>query len=240
MNKNGFFIAFEGIDGSGKSTLAYNVGKWLQKSNIDMKRIHWKNTIFKSARFNNFLQLSVSIYKDIYSDIENQSELLHPFLNILGSSLYSLIYSQKVIPYLEKGYYILTDGWFYKRIARQLLDISIFFHLDDDTISDISDWLFLLYKFSGNPDLIFLVDVDPEICWERKRFTHTKFETGTLIGLKKTTKENFIAYQEKLKEILLSFAKKNRWIILKNHSYEDLQSSLDFIQDIITIQSKVV
>ncbi|MEK6895952.1 MAG: dTMP kinase, partial [Nanoarchaeota archaeon] len=106
MQKNGLFIAFEGIDGCGKSTQFMNLAEYLFKYN---KKVN--------------LVLTREPYKDI-----NIRKLLHEDADALSkAALFTQLFTEDranhvaelITPEIEQGKHVLTDRYKYSTIAYQ-------------------------------------------------------------------------------------------------------------------------
>ena len=104
MQKNGLFIAFEGIDGCGKSTQFMNLAEYLFKYN---KKVN--------------LVLTREPYKDI-----NIRKLLHEDADALSkAALFTQLFTEDranhvaelITPEIEQGKHVLTDRYKYSTIA---------------------------------------------------------------------------------------------------------------------------
>lgn len=158
-------ICFIGIDGSGKSTLARYLYEELKKRNYDVSYTWWlegENSLFRS-----FLR---RIGKSNFSDTRLSNVIRKKSIAI---KIFKIIYPRIVLlDYLRFG---IMKAWFPKVRGK----IVIFDRFAYDVILGISKefdlpnykkerLLKMFSKLLPNPDLIFIVDAPPEVCYLRK------------------------------------------------------------------------
>jgi len=129
----------------------------------------------------------------------------------------------KIIPALEAGYVVLADRYIYTLMAR-------------NNVRGIErSWSRNLFGFTLVPDMIFYLDVRPEVLVHRvfqKMMILDYYESGMDIGISDDMYQSFIVYQgrmakefEKMKKTFgLQFIDGNRPIEQVDH---DLQSRID-------------
>jgi len=95
-------------------------------------------------------------------------------------------FEYKIIPALQAGYIVLADRYIYTLIARNVVR-----GLD-------RKWAHNLYGFAIKPDLVFYLDVDPNILVHRvfqKNSSLDYYESGADIGLADDMFQSFLIYQ---------------------------------------------
>ena len=95
-------------------------------------------------------------------------------------------FEYKIIPALQAGYIVLADRYIYTLIARNEVR-----GLD-------RKWAHNLYGFAIKPDLVFYLDVDPNILVHRvfqKNSSLDYYESGADIGLADDMFQSFLVYQ---------------------------------------------
>jgi Thymidylate kinase len=201
MGRRGVFVAVEGTDGSGKSAVARGLVSRLQDRNLAATFVDAKRPVIAST----FLADRMNIHANILW--ENQSNEPRDLLRDehwvhLSASWYHAVAQHVIEPALEMAQVVVVDGWVYKLLARFLLKDDRVARLADDSYAQILQ-----------SDLVCLLDVDPEVAASRKR--HFGFsETGNFDGLRGVTRENFIAYQSRVRHSLFELARRGRWEIL--------------------------
>ncbi|OIO80829.1 dTMP kinase [Candidatus Pacearchaeota archaeon CG1_02_32_132] len=180
VNKNGIFIAFEGIDGCGKSTQIRNLVEH----------------IFNKSKYNHII-LTRNPYKNMNirdilhqdSDPYSQAEKLADLFIIDRKQMAE----EMVIPNLEKGHFVLSDRYKLSTIAYQTAQ-----GLNMQQLIDKQNSL-------PDPDIVFIVDISPEEAIRRMkkedisiRGKEHKFEAS--IDFIRKLRENYLKAKEMLKD----------------------------------------
>jgi len=87
------------------------------------------------------------------------------------------------------------------------------------------------------PQLIFFLDVEPAVCWERLQSSDRKGKSV----VESMDKETFIRYQTLVKEKMLSYEKLPNWVTVKSDNSGSLGESLEIAGKVIldTIRSRL-
>ncbi|ACS84769.1 dTMP kinase [Musicola paradisiaca] len=220
MNNKGFFIAFEGNDGAGKSTVSRDI--------YDSIVTIYPNTTFLDKN-HPVLESGYGMYhmgkiREILWDYDISApldELGDSHWLLLLSSWFAALDYGIIKPALNEGKIIISDGWFYKYIAR--------FSLKNDIMRNIANEVFNL---STEPDLTIYLDVTPRVAATRKE-TLKPSESGMLENDKNL---NFSSYQQLVREQYSKFFN-DKWIhmnttdlspeYLKVHIIEIIKSNLE-------------
>lgn len=136
MSRKGFFIVFEGIDGSGKSTQIELITMKLKQAGIDaiIEQEPTKNVIGKLIR----------------DYAEAGDRFLSPEVEALLFSADRIEHSKRILSYLQQGVTVICDRFYHSTYAYQgASGIDI-------------DWLKSLQKNVIKPDLVILLDIDPD------------------------------------------------------------------------------
>lgn len=198
--KQGKFISLEGIDGSGKSSVSSLIVSSLP------------NTVLVDKNIENFIedpfarQQLINIKKSLW-DYSKDYDILtmgsYHWLLLISSWYSALGYILKH-EYLDKGINIVSDGWYFKYLARFLIKSEF----SDDFLSQ------LFYPIT-KPDIVILLDVDANIAFERKNITSiSQSELGLADGIIGSKRQGFVEYQNQVRNNYLSIANKQDWSVL--------------------------
>ena len=170
--KKSFLICFFGMDGSGKSTLSHFLFEELQKRKINTSHIWWLE------REDSFLR---KIFREMFNNYSpnyksNPSRSFSKEPHIFGLNfVFRLVYPRIILmDYLFFGF---LRAWIPMHIGER--KFLIFDRYYPDTIcalkkefgiSEDYSILFKLFKIIiPDPDLVFIIEVRPEIAYYRKR-----------------------------------------------------------------------
>ncbi|BDC36352.1 dTMP kinase [Candidatus Methanoliparum sp. LAM-1] len=200
---DGKLIVIEGADGSGRSTQIGFLIYWLG--------INGYATANVGLRRSNLVSNELSKAKEG---------------NTLGRLTYELFYATDfadqlenvIIPNLKAGAIVLADRYIFTLIARGVVR-----GLE-------REWLEEVYSIALIPDLIFYLDVDPQLLVERnfeEKGRLDYWESGLDIGLSDNIFDSFMVYQEKIRNEFHFMAEKYGFIKVNgNRSVEDVQKDL--------------
>lgn len=200
---DGKLIVIEGADGSGRSTQIGFLIYWLG--------INGYATANVGLRRSNLVSNELSKAKEG---------------NTLGRLTYELFYATDfadqlenvIIPNLKAGAIVLADRYIFTLIARGVVR-----GLE-------REWLEEVYSIALIPDLIFYLDVDPQLLVERnfeEKGRLDYWESGLDIGLSDNIFDSFMIYQEKIRNEFHFMAEKYGFIKVNgNRSVEDVQKDL--------------
>ena len=196
LMKRGFLIVIEGIDGAGKTTHARKLVRWLRKKGI-RARYTFEPTRGAIGRI---LEKMASKRK---VDVRVEALLF---------AADRIDHLNKIIkPLLEKGFIIISDRYVHSSIAYQSI-----------TVGD-QGWVEELNKFAEKPDLVILLDVDPETGLKRIKRKRARFER---IEILKKVREKYLELAEREGFKVINA---NRGV---EEVFEDVKSSVEkFLED---------
>jgi len=145
--KKGLFIVFEGVEGSGKSTQCRLLSERLTSEGISNIRLREPGGTQTGENIRAWLARG--------SDIDRFSELF------LLSAARSALIKQKLKPSLVEKKVVVLDRYIYSTIAYQGFARGI--------RRDIIDRINCIATGGLDPNKAFLLDIDPEISFERKK-----------------------------------------------------------------------
>lgn len=172
--RNNIFICFLGIDGSGKSTLANYLLQELNERGYEVSYIWWlegENTLvrrllrlaFKGKNVNRTEHINVNKRKT-YSLINKG----YIFIILFNYLLFGLIKTKNLFN-IKKSNIIILDRYYYDTI----LALSSEFKLN----CNYKNYILRIYdKLLRRPDLIFIIDVPPEVSFSRKNEDYKSLE----------------------------------------------------------------
>ncbi len=144
----GKFIVLEGPDGSGKSTMAHKIGQYFSEN----------GRVIEFTREPGGTNISEKI-RDLILD-KNNTEMNFRAEALLYAAARAQLVSEKIIPWLEEGKIVISERYVYSSLVYQGLGRG----LGIDEVKEIND-----FGTSGlNPDIVLLLDVNPEKALNRK------------------------------------------------------------------------
>lgn len=199
--KRGKLISLEGIDGVGKTSCAsilcerLSVGEKIYKY-VNRKEIPIDNEYIKLHM--EYLHAIMWRNGAVFSKAPNvkynglnREHWLH-----LMIAWYSAFEQHMILPVLDMGVSIITDGYVHKEIAKAIYSSGDF---------DIQRQFGFLYK----PDVVFYLTAPPEDCIREDSYTN-RIESGMFVGMQ----SDFIEHQSIMKQIYDELAMNNDWITI--------------------------
>ncbi|HYL67412.1 MAG TPA: thymidylate kinase [Nitrosopumilaceae archaeon] len=167
----GRLIVIEGPDASGRST--------------EIELITAKLEADGHAVLNTGLKRSELVSRGIL-EAKRDYNLGRKTLALFYAADFADQFEYKIIPALQAGYIVLADRYIYTLIARNV-------------VRGLNrKWSHNLYGFAIKPDLVFYLDVDPNILIHRvfqKNSSLDHYESGADLGLSDDMFESFLIYQ---------------------------------------------
>jgi dTMP kinase len=140
LTSKGCFIVFEGIEGSGKTSTSVNLQKFLASKGFKVK---WTREPTGS-------KIGLLI-EDILMGQAPAAQESVPLLFAADRADHT---KRMIVPWLKKGYIVVSDRYTYSSLAYQKSGM-------DKPFS--SDWLLDINKYAIQPDLIVFLDITPEL-----------------------------------------------------------------------------
>lgn len=190
----GSLVCFEGGDAAGKTTLALSVVDELRRRcvtdlvMVDKKSIENFHEPHLVERMTNLRR----VLWDYPQDAPLWEWGDHHWFHLIVS-WFSVLDQCRIQPLLREGKFVIVDNWYYKFAARFLLKSDFEKH-----------FVLSSFRHLTVPDLVVFVDVDPRVAVTR-RTNFSAPESGRMDGHSKGDHQDFVAYQEKVLEHLISF-----------------------------------
>lgn len=186
LTEHSLLIAFEGTDGAGKSTIARATYDRVCESHPRLKFID-KNSPPVPTGYTEFHMARIREILWEYPDGAPLEQLGdRHWLNLITAWFHATDHAA-IRPLIESGTHCITDGWYYKYLARFLLKDSV---LADDAIT--------AFTTIRKPDAVIFLDVDPVIAAKRKGAFRLS-ESGAYDGGDNDRLNSFIAYQNRVR-----------------------------------------
>ncbi len=145
------YICLEGIDGSGKSTQIELLVKWLKECGLEVLRV-----------FEPTDSPAGSLIREMLKNPNATNENFQKTLALLFAAD-RIILMDKIMEAEEAGKIVVSDRCFYSSMVYQ----------------NGAEWIAEINKFAKKPDIVLLMDMDPEIaisrCEGKDSFEDTEF-----------------------------------------------------------------
>ena len=187
------FIAFEGLDGSGSSTQAKLLKEYLEKEG--------KKVILTKEPTD-----SEPLGVLIRDALQHKYSFSPTALQLLFCADRAEHFKSIIQPALEKNEIVITDRYLFSTLAYGSLNCDF-------------DWLTALNRPFPNPDVTFLLKLEPEICLQRIASRGSKTE---LFEKKETLKKVWEGYEKVASQYL------NIVIIDASQAIEDIAKEISY------------
>jgi thymidylate kinase len=202
--ERGKLISLEGIDGVGKTSCAPII---CEKFSMDGKKYLYINRKAIPSS-NEYIKLHMEyLYAILWGDGAVCSKAPNVAFNGLNRehwrhlmiAWYCAFEQHMILPLLEEGISIITDGYVYKEIVKAIHSTG---DLDTEKQFDF------LYK----PDIVFYLTASPKDCIRDDSYTN-RAESGMFVGMQ----SDFVKHQNSMKLIYDKLAVNKNWItIIRN------------------------
>jgi thymidylate kinase len=141
----------------------------------------------------------------------------------LAAAWFSAVQSNRLQAARAPRELVLMDGWYYRLIAKFIYKGGF-----------DRDWLFSLFSIVSVPDLVVVLDVEPETAWKRRpAFKPNElgvYERGGGDGAQSEF-ETYCRYQGALRRILLELAQERSWVVVPQDEGTTAEDTRDQICD---------
>ena len=199
-SRRGMFIVLEGIDGTGKTTLAASVARMLGPE-FDVRFQRRQHVPAADVSVTSAMTALHDLLWD-RGDCSGDHMLPSSFWLHAQAAWHAASMRHAITPELSCRDALIVDGWYFKFFAKMLLRGHSREHLD---------WTF---AEAGAPDLVILIDRDPEEAWER-RGSFNKSEMGLHQGYRDLGRASFVAYQQDVRSAFREIADRASWIVFR-------------------------
>lgn len=211
--ERGKLISLEGIDGVGKTSCASLLCDIIssEKKSIYINRKAIPND-------NDYIRLHM---EHLYAILWGKGEVFSKAPNIEYNGLnrehwralmlawYTAFEQHMILPLLEKGITVVTDGYVYKEIVKAIYSSG------DFGIEKEFDFLF-------KPDIVFYLTASPNDCIREDSNTN-RVESGAFVGMQ----GDFVKHQTEMKAIYDRLAEDKKWITIVRNT--DINITFDNI-----------
>lgn len=199
-------IIIEGIDGSGKTTLANELRNTLNEKYKLSALFLSKKSVDASTPFQQAFMKNIrrSIWQNAVVDPVNEiDEETWLYLHMLW---YHMLESFVIKNKFYKYDYLIMDGWYYKFLARHIVNNKIDIETSEQMLSKLI-----------NGDVVFLLNAPSDICLKRKNGVKLS-ECGVhKNNIKDSMGDSFCKYQDEVFDAYKSLKQK--------HGFIDIDSS---------------
>lgn len=194
----GTFISLEGIDGAGKTTIAHQV--------VHHLAAHGLPAVLAEKNSGDFADPYVHTHSTVLSHLIWETAPDSP-LYMLGddhwfhliAGWFALLDHCRISPLLREGKVVISDGWYFKYLARFKLKGHYDMELAYRTFEKII-----------KPDQVFLMEIDVEEAARRKH-AFSAGETGAMDDKTVSNIDGFKRYQRQVQDVLHVHAERERW-----------------------------
>lgn len=201
-------IVLEGIDGAGKTTLAAGLRERLAHAGDgEVELWRKKDYAFAAPPVRERLH---RLHDLIWGDPAHAPE---PDEDVLGTQHYLFLHAAwfaalttlRVRPMrAQPGRGAVVDGWYYRSVAKAVLRGGVG-----------ERWATSLFEDDDGPDLVVLLDVDPEVAWQRRGGQFSASELGRWDGHTGDAAASFRAYQSAVGSLLRDMGERGGWCVVR-------------------------
>jgi dTMP kinase len=203
---SGILVCLEGIDASGKTTTSSALVDYLYSRGVSVIQLEKKGIEYPT----NYLSTFMSKFKELLWESKKEdpvTEIPDAGWLYMHALWYKIMDSNLIQPALSNYEVVVVDSWYHKISTRFMLKDNFDYELVRKVFEDLP-----------KGDLVFMLDVAPEICWGRRE-NFKPSEIGGHEFLVGSEYDRFIRYQSKVREYMLKLAtKEEKWRIVDANS----------------------
>ncbi|MBN2155213.1 MAG: dTMP kinase [Candidatus Lokiarchaeota archaeon] len=192
MDDQGVFIVIDGIDGCGSTTQTAKLGAKLIECGIKVHLTHEPSKLPVGNLLREYLQNETApIATDALLFAADRVE--H--------------YYYEILPKLEEGYVVVSDRYLEASIAYQTAQGKLEEKIENSPFKHMDiNWVLAINQFAPQPDLTFIIDIDPRVSLARKNPTLAleKFETVNFLD---SVRKIYLERAQSQKHIIVDGAK---------------------------------
>lgn len=181
-------IVFEGLDGVGKTSVAKAMVKHFNSNGI--------NTIFTFQPGDSNYGTLAPLFRSLCKDMRWEIHELTNFFLFFADKVEQV--NKIVQPYLEKGYTVISDRWWYSTFAYQFYGKRIVYKYGLEDRPEIVEWINKTSVLNYEPDMVYYFPFPLNV--EREKDVNDIFENT----------DN--AFMQRVKEAYEYLAKKHKFI----------------------------
>lgn len=198
----GRFVTIEGIDASGKSSLVSGLVTLLRDRGCDAVAIQKKQT---EGYTHPFVERAMRHLRAMLWDAtpdDPVAMLAESSWTLMHTLWYEVMQEHLIEPLLARHAVVVSDGWFYKFLARHLVHAPGQATRTSVVMQNVRD-----------ADLVLLLDVSAEECWARRpAFRPSELGAhGTPAPEATSARDQFLAYQGRVSAELHAMAAQPFW-----------------------------
>ncbi len=208
MPEPGALVVITGIDGSGKSTQSTLLRDHLKAAGLNVETGSWR-----------LREVGSQFIGDLVRRVSKADLDLDPrTATLLFAANLSHRVETQVTPSLAAGHVLVEDDYLYKMAARACAH-----GLGDD-------WVESVFRFAPQPNLVIVLDVEPDVALARLGRPVTTYESGLTTG---DRNGGFLIHQHAVRERLLQWATQHGFHVIqeKGRSIEDIQGDIAAMVD---------
>ncbi|TFG20467.1 MAG: dTMP kinase [Promethearchaeota archaeon] len=189
---NGFFIVIDGIDSSGSTTQTAKLGGKLIEKGIKVHLTmepsqHPAGKLLREYLRNDSAPIATDALLFAADRVEH--------------------YHKEILPKLQEGFVVISDRYVESSIAYQSAQAQQHQEKENSPFKTMDmEWVKTINKFVPQPDLTFIIDIDPRVSLARKNPTIAleKFETVTFLD---SVRKIYLERARSLNHIIVNGAK---------------------------------
>lgn len=195
-------VVLEGIDGAGKTTVVEELSGRLLPGGERIES--WGRTdldLFDDRRLRDRLSTLRDLVWAGGGEPDQPLGNVRHYLFLIAAWYESLERSRLRRP--QNGFVAIVDGWYHRSVVKAVIRGGL-----------SEPWVRSLFANVLEPDLVILLDLPPEVAWDR-RPSGKPSELGRWDGFQGPPREAFCSYQSRVRSHLLRFATSSGWSVVR-------------------------